>query len=79
MPMPIEDIIKRLGGPEQAARLTGVSTEAVRKWRQARAIPPKHWTVVLRETGLSLSDLQPATESDRPEPPMTAPSPTIPA
>ena len=79
MPMTIEEIIKRLGGPEQAARLTGVSTEAVRKWRQARAIPPKHWTVVLRETGLSLSDLQPATESDRPEPPMTAPSPTVPA
>ncbi|MCE2577125.1 glutamine-hydrolyzing carbamoyl-phosphate synthase small subunit [Komagataeibacter sp. FNDCR1] len=79
MPMTIDEIIKRLGGPEQAARLTGVSTEAVRKWRQARAIPPKHWTVVLRETGLSLSDLQPATESDRPEPPMTAPSPTVPA
>ncbi|MBV1834681.1 glutamine-hydrolyzing carbamoyl-phosphate synthase small subunit [Novacetimonas pomaceti] len=78
MPMTIEDIIQRLGGPEQAARLTGVSTEAVRKWRQARAIPPKHWTVVLRETGLSLSDLQPATESDRPEPPMTAPSSTAP-
>ncbi|RBM09611.1 glutamine-hydrolyzing carbamoyl-phosphate synthase small subunit [Novacetimonas cocois] len=79
MPMTIEDIIQRLGGPEQAARLTGVSTEAVRKWRQARAIPPKHWTVVLRETGLSLSDLQPATESDRPEPPMTAPNPISPA
>ncbi|MCE2574998.1 glutamine-hydrolyzing carbamoyl-phosphate synthase small subunit [Komagataeibacter sp. FNDCR2] len=79
MPMTIESIIERLGGAEQAARLTGVSTEAIRKWRQARAIPPKHWTTVLRATGLSLSDLQPATESDRPEPPMSTPNPPAPA
>ncbi|MFT8711978.1 glutamine-hydrolyzing carbamoyl-phosphate synthase small subunit [Komagataeibacter rhaeticus] len=79
MPMTIESIIERLGGAEQAARLTGVSTEAIRKWRQARAIPPKHWTTVLRATGLSLSDLQPDTESDRPEPKMSTPNPSAPA
>ncbi|MGS0646237.1 glutamine-hydrolyzing carbamoyl-phosphate synthase small subunit [Komagataeibacter melomenusus] len=79
MPMTIENIIERLGGAEQAAKLTGVSTEAIRKWRQARAIPPKHWTTVLRATGLSLSDLQPATESDRPEPPMSTSNPIAPA
>ena len=79
MPMTIESIIERLGGAEQAAKLTGVSTEAIRKWRQARAIPPKHWTTVLRATGLSLSDLQPDTESDRPEPPMSTPNPPAPA
>ncbi|GCE83285.1 glutamine-hydrolyzing carbamoyl-phosphate synthase small subunit [Komagataeibacter diospyri] len=79
MPMTIENIIERLGGAEQAARLTGVSTEAIRKWRQARAIPPKHWTTVLRATGLSLSDLQPDTESDRPEPMMSTSNPIAPA
>ena len=32
-------IIDRLGGADAAARLTGVGTEAVRKWRQAGSIP----------------------------------------
>lgn len=67
MPISIETIIERLGGADHAARLTGVGTEAIRKWRQARAIPPKHWTVILRHTGLSLSDLQPDSASDRAE------------
>ncbi len=53
----VEDVIERLGGPEAAARLTGVSTEAVRKWRQARAIPSRHWPAVIAATGLRLADL----------------------
>ena len=58
MPMPIDDIIERLGGADAAARLTGVSTEAVRKWRQAKAIPSRHWPVVTAATGLTMADLQ---------------------
>lgn len=58
MPVPIDSIIERLGGPDAAARLTGVGTEAVRKWRQARAIPPRHWPAVIAATGLTLADLQ---------------------
>ena len=58
MPVPIDTIIERLGGAEAAARLTGVGTEAVRKWRQARAIPSRHWPAVIAATGLTLSDLQ---------------------
>ena len=54
----VDSIIDRLGGPESAARLTGVSTEAVRKWRQAEAIPSRHWTAIIAATGLTLSDLQ---------------------
>jgi len=46
MPATIENIIDRLGGPETAARLTGVTTEAVRKWRQSGAIPSRHWAAV---------------------------------
>lgn len=57
MPMTVEAIIERLGGTEQAARLTGVGTEAIRKWRQARAVPPKHWTAILQATDLVVSDL----------------------
>jgi carbamoyl-phosphate synthase small subunit len=61
MGISVETIIEKLGGSQNAARLTGVGTEAVRKWRQARAIPPKHWSAVLRATGLALADLQSAT------------------
>lgn len=54
----IDEILDRLGGPEEAARLVGVSPDAVRKWRQARAVPPKHWPAVMAAAGLTLADLQ---------------------
>ncbi len=54
----IDDIIDRMGGADAAARLTGVGTEAVRKWRQSRAIPSRHWPAVTAATGLSMADLQ---------------------
>ena len=54
----VDAIIHRLGGADAAARLTGVSTEAVRKWRQAGAIPSRHWATVIAATGFSLNDLQ---------------------
>jgi carbamoyl-phosphate synthase small subunit len=57
MAIPIDDIIDRLGGAEAAAKLTGVGTEAVRKWRQARAIPSRHWPAVTAATGLTMADL----------------------
>jgi carbamoyl-phosphate synthase small subunit len=57
MPISVEDIIQRLGGLEAAAQFTGVSTEAVRKWRQARAIPTRHWPRLIAATGLALGDL----------------------
>jgi carbamoyl-phosphate synthase small subunit len=58
MPITIDHIIQRMGGAEAAARLTGVGTEAVRKWRQSRAIPPRHWPAVAAATGLTMADLQ---------------------
>ena len=57
MPVTVDSIIDRLGNAENAARLLGVGTEAVRKWRQSGLIPARHWPAVLRETGLALSDL----------------------
>ena len=69
MPVPIDDIIDRLGGPEAAARLTGVSTEAVRKWRQTGAVPSRHWSAVIAATGLTMEDLraeEPAGSTDHP-------------
>ena len=62
MALSVEDIIDRLGGPDAAARLAGVGPEAVRKWRQARAVPAKHWPALLTATGLALSDLPGAPE-----------------
>ena len=53
MPTSIDHIIERMGGADAAARLTGVGTEAVRKWRQSRAIPSRHWPAVIAATGLS--------------------------
>jgi carbamoyl-phosphate synthase small subunit len=53
----VEDIIALLGGPEAAASRCGVGTEAIRKWRQAKAVPAKHWPAILAATGLPLSDL----------------------
>ncbi len=53
----VDQIIARLGGPDAAARLAGVGTEAVRKWRQAHAIPSRHWAAVIGATGLTLGEL----------------------
>jgi carbamoyl-phosphate synthase small subunit len=53
----VDDIIALLGGPEAAARRCGIGTEAVRKWRQARSIPPRHWPAILAATGLTLGDV----------------------
>ena len=69
----IDDIIARLGGPDAAARLTGVGLEAIRKWRQARAVPSKHWPAVVAATGLTLSDLSSdAAPEEMPEVPAGA-------
>ena len=74
----VEDILTRLGGADAAARLTGVGTEAVRKWRQAHTIPSKHWAAIVAATGLAFTDLQPAPEgtampqADLPPPGATA-------
>jgi carbamoyl-phosphate synthase small subunit len=57
MSIAVDQIIERLGGADSAARQLGVGTEAVRKWRQARAIPARHWPTVIGATGLSWADL----------------------
>jgi carbamoyl-phosphate synthase small subunit len=56
----VDEIVDRLGGTEEAARLTGVGVDAIRKWRQARSVPAKHWPAVIAATGLSLADFQEA-------------------
>jgi carbamoyl-phosphate synthase small subunit len=68
MPISIDHIIERMGGADAAARLTGVGTEAVRKWRQSRMIPSRHWLTVIAATGLTMADLQTNTPD-----PMSAP------
>ena len=53
----VEEIIRLAGGAEAVASRCGVGGEAVRKWRQARAIPAKHWPALLAATGLSFGDM----------------------
>jgi carbamoyl-phosphate synthase small subunit len=62
----VEDIIALLGGPDAAAARCGVGTEAIRKWRQARSIPAKHWPAVLAATGLTLDEMPQATKTTAP-------------
>ncbi|WP_419896406.1 glutamine-hydrolyzing carbamoyl-phosphate synthase small subunit [Roseomonas sp. USHLN139] len=64
----VEDIIALMGGPEAVAERCGVGTEAVRKWRQARAIPAKHWPAIIAATGLSLAALSPTPSTPQPDP-----------
>src|SRR5215471_494920 len=66
MAISVDSIIDQLGGPDAAARLTGVGTEAVRKWRQAGSIPSRHWAAVIAATGLALSDLPGSPTAPRP-------------
>src|ERR1700728_536345 len=72
----VDEIIARLAGATAAATLTGVGTEAVRKWRQTGAIPSRHWPAVIAATGLTLADLSdaPAFRAS-PTMPETAPTP----
>ena len=63
----IEEILRRLGGADAAATLTGVSPEAVRKWRSANAIPPRHWSAICAATGLTMADFSaPPADSEVP-------------
>jgi carbamoyl-phosphate synthase small subunit len=59
----IADLIDRLGGPDAAAALTGVTTEAVRKWRSGNAIPSRHWPAIMAATGLPMEAFLEAPES----------------
>ncbi|HEY2132510.1 MAG TPA: glutamine-hydrolyzing carbamoyl-phosphate synthase small subunit [Acetobacteraceae bacterium] len=72
MSITVDQIIERLGGAESAARQLGVGTEAVRKWRQSRAIPARHWPAVVAATGLSWAEMpgqtQPEVSPSMPDP-----------
>jgi carbamoyl-phosphate synthase small subunit len=68
MTVDVDSIINRLGGAEAAAHLTGVGTEAVRKWRQSGSIPSRHWAAVIAATGLAMSDLPGGSTAPRAEP-----------
>lgn len=62
-----EEVLTLLGGPDEAARLTGLSPDAIRKWRQAGLIPSRHWPAIMAATGLSMADLQAADPSPAPQ------------
>ncbi|GBR44896.1 carbamoyl phosphate synthase small subunit [Neokomagataea tanensis NBRC 106556] len=55
--MDIDTIIDKAGGADKIASLTGVGLEAVRKWRQSRTVPTKHWPALLLVPGITVQDL----------------------
>ncbi len=62
----VDDVVARLGGAEEAARLTGVGADAIRKWRQGGTVPAKHWSAIIAATGLTLADFQAAAAGPAP-------------
>jgi carbamoyl-phosphate synthase small subunit len=67
MSISIAELIDRLGGTDAAATLTGVTPDAIRKWRSSGAIPSRHWPAIMSATGLSMEDLpRLPQESDTP-------------
>lgn len=62
--MTIDALIEKAGGTARIAQLTGVGGEAVRKWRQAGAIPAKHWPALLHVPGITLANLNGAPPKD---------------
>jgi carbamoyl-phosphate synthase small subunit len=68
MSISIAELVDLLGGAEAAASLTGVTHDAIRKWRSAGAIPSRHWPAICAATGLGMDDLPRAPlESDTPQ------------
>ena len=57
MAITVDAIIARLGGATEAARALGVGTEALRKWRQHGAIPPRHWPALIQALDRPLGDI----------------------
>ena len=46
-----ETLIDKAGGPAAVRAALGIAAEAMRKWRRAGAIPPKHLNWFTRVTG----------------------------
>ncbi len=69
----VDRVLSQLGGAEAAGRLLGVGGEAIRKWRQAEAIPARHWASIAQATGMSMAELQGETAAPA-EPGEMAPS-----
>src|SRR5271165_232524 len=65
MPLSVDEIIDRLGGQEATARLAGVGTEAVRKWRQAGAIPSRHWPGMIAGGRVAFADFSATGDAER--------------
>ena len=74
----VDSIIERIGGAAAVASLTGVGLEAIRKWRQGRAIPAKHWPKLIEASGLGLEAFIPLSPPAQ-EPGMTDPDSSVPA
>jgi carbamoyl-phosphate synthase small subunit len=69
MALSVDELLERLGGADAVSRLTGVGAEAIRKWRQARAIPAKHWASLSAAAGVPMTELPQAWVAEAGAPP----------
>ena len=53
----LEALIEQAGGPEVVAAGCDVTPDATRKWREAGAIPSRHWVWFARKLNISLDDI----------------------
>lgn len=50
----ITNLIDKAGGAEAVAAGCGVKTDALRKWREAGAVPSRHWAWFAKKLGWSV-------------------------
>ena len=65
----VATLLDRAGGPDHVAALCGVSPDAVRKWRERGAVPPRHWPALAQAAGVAVAELLAHAAPDRPEAP----------
>jgi carbamoyl-phosphate synthase small subunit len=64
----LDTLIDQAGGPDHLAQLCGVSTEAVRKWRERGAVPGRHWATLAAAARVPLSALAAGPEPTEAQP-----------
>jgi carbamoyl-phosphate synthase small subunit len=65
----VAELLDRAGGPDRVAALCGVSADAVRKWRERAAVPPRHWPALAQAAGVEVGALAALSTPERAEAP----------
>lgn len=55
---PVDSIIDAAGGEDSLAAACQISTDAIRKWRKNRCVPPKNWPLLIDASSGSITYAQ---------------------